>query len=297
MRYDKNEDFFKIWNEDMAYVLGFVTADGCVSDRNVLIIGIHQNDIEILEYIKRVMKSDNPIGLSDRRNRLMAVLNMTSSRICGDLLTLNIGPRKTYDVVAPPFIPDNMVSHYIRGLFDGDGSIYLSNRHKQLIAEVTIATASPMYARQISRLLTDNDINNHVYEKLDGRDKHVPIYKVSMGGKDVIDFSEFIYRDAQFYLKRKYDKFQQFYNGRFIRCLACNTTFFRQVITQDFCSKCHDLLADHNTVELESITHISSEIIRRATRNQFKDILRRRVVEDMIRTSTRVEENIEAVET
>lgn len=52
-RYSLNFDYFKHWNRDMAYILGFIGADGSI-DKNCIFmkITLQENDIDILEKIK-----------------------------------------------------------------------------------------------------------------------------------------------------------------------------------------------------------------------------------------------------
>ena len=175
----------------------------------------------------------------------MVSLDIRSTRMTVDLETLNITPRKTYDVVAPPFIPDDMVSHYIRGYFDGDGCINLRRRKKnhQLSADAYMDTASEVYSRQVHNMLLGRGINNNVYRKEDRRINRVPMFRVNMSGKSVSDFSEFIYEDAPFYMVRKYDKFQDYYNGRYTDCTKCGSKFFKKRINSTICDRCRDLLS------------------------------------------------------
>lgn len=54
-----NENYFKKWSHRMAYILGFILADGCIvkpkrlGHGDVLKFGVHVKDIDILEKIKR----------------------------------------------------------------------------------------------------------------------------------------------------------------------------------------------------------------------------------------------------
>jgi hypothetical protein len=50
-------------------------------------------------------------------------VNVISDKICGDLAKYNIVERKTghYE---PTLLPDSLMPHFIRGYFDGDGTVY-----------------------------------------------------------------------------------------------------------------------------------------------------------------------------
>ena len=92
--------------------------------------------------------------------------------------------------------------HYIRGLFDGDGSVCKANKNGTRITICT--TASQMMV---------NDITEYIKKELDidvkygySKDKNITnvcIYKQN----DVEKFYNWIYKNATIYLNRKYNKF------------------------------------------------------------------------------------------
>lgn len=68
MKLKVDEDFFKIWSSNMAYILGIITTDGClVEDGN----GYNGLDItskgkELLEQIKSIMQAAHKISKKTR---------------------------------------------------------------------------------------------------------------------------------------------------------------------------------------------------------------------------------------
>lgn len=294
----RNDRFFSEWNIDMAYVLGFITADGCIKDDYELCITIHKNDVDVLEYIKKVMNLEHNIRYTHYNNREQVTLSLKSRPIYEDLQLLNVTPRKTYTIVAPPFIPEDMFGHYIRGYFDGNGNISLYNHAKQVTGIVGMKGASEVYIRQLSDILHRYNVNSVVYTKPSKDFNHVDLYELRMNGKSIIDFAELIYCDAPFYMNRKYEKFQVLYNGRFAHCIVCGSNYYRERIDQDFCDRCRKLVRSGRSIDLESITNIPSEAIRHTlysehggSTNKFKILLKMMHNEDMVRTSVRTEEN------
>lgn len=123
--YHKNENYFSFQNENMAWLLGFLASDGCVSkDRNQIIIHLAKNDIEILERIRKELQLENPISTgASNRGYEFCRLSWTCAQHVKDLAEYNIIPQKTYKL-QPPFKLDKKYwIDYIRGYFDGDGSI------------------------------------------------------------------------------------------------------------------------------------------------------------------------------
>lgn len=66
--FDINENFFSTWSPEMAYVLGLVITDGCISKTGV--VSLSMNDKELLEKVKNVMGSDHNIMPSKHQKGL-----------------------------------------------------------------------------------------------------------------------------------------------------------------------------------------------------------------------------------
>jgi len=268
-RIHRNDYFFSKWSVDMAYVLGFTTADGCIKDTTELAYIVHENDVDVLEYIKNAMDMDHRIydhnyGYGFKGSGKYKRLALKSKRMKADLELLNVTPRKTYTITLPPMIPSDMQGHYVRGYFDGDGSISLYNNNKQLTAIVGMKTASEVYAKQLGQLLEGNGIKTKVYNRPSKEMKYVDLYELRVASRSIPDFGDFMYKDAPFYLERKYEKFQALYAGRFDNCLICNTKFYRKRIGGSFCEGCTKLVNNQHVNEIASITGIPSEVIRSA---------------------------------
>lgn len=114
-----NDNFFKSWSNEMAYVLGFICADGCISHR-LNILTISQKEIEILEKIKKLMQAEQNIVHYSHQD--INHLPIGSKAIVEDLLKLGITPKKSLTIKFPCMATE-YISHFIRGYFDGDGTI------------------------------------------------------------------------------------------------------------------------------------------------------------------------------
>jgi translation initiation factor IF-1 len=238
--YGVNDKFFSEWNQDMAYTLGFITADGCVKGSNRINICIRPQDIEILRYIKKATISESPINYFTVSGTEMADLTITSEQMVEDLAKLNVTPNKTYTITAPQSVPGEFANHYLRGLFDGDGGISYWNTKtsKQLTCECTIDTASKEFAKQVSGILAKNKVNSIVYPKENKIDGRVTMHRVRMTGADVVEFGSFIYSTAKFYLTRKYRKYMEYLSSRMSVCSECNNLFYRYRIGDTKCGHC-----------------------------------------------------------
>ncbi len=124
-----NENFFKIWTHEMSYVLGYVAADGCIfkdkTRENSWVFTITSKDKSHLYKIKKVLSSEYKISQKPNGTGGIAYhIQIRNNTLCKDLLNLGITPKKTYDL-KPLLIPTKFLSDFVRGFFDGDGSVYI----------------------------------------------------------------------------------------------------------------------------------------------------------------------------
>ncbi|MFZ2975672.1 MAG: LAGLIDADG family homing endonuclease [Candidatus Moraniibacteriota bacterium] len=126
----KNENFFKKWTAEMAYVLGFFAADGCMirNNRGAHFIEFQITDKDILLKIKKLLGSNHKI--TERKNnikwKIAYRLQIGSKAIFEDLLLLGMTPTKSKTIKFPE-IPERYISHFVRGYFDGDGNVSMPN--------------------------------------------------------------------------------------------------------------------------------------------------------------------------
>lgn len=132
-RYQHQEDYFKIINtEDKAYWLGFIYADGFIESKRKhgaqkLGITLSNVDKEHLVKFKTAIKATNPVldyqGSGYNQAGMFSKILLTSNQTVDDLKALGVIENKTYDLTFPDFIDESLLHHFVRGYFDGDGSI------------------------------------------------------------------------------------------------------------------------------------------------------------------------------
>jgi dUTP pyrophosphatase len=123
-KYNFDRDFFKeIDSEEKAYIAGWIGSDGTIcKDSWKIIISIHKRDRECLENIKNIICEELPIT---EYKKDMVSLDINSKNMCQDLCKLfNIERGKKSDLINfPELNNDDLTWAFIRGYFDGDGSI------------------------------------------------------------------------------------------------------------------------------------------------------------------------------
>ena len=94
-----NQDFFKKWSSQMAYLLGYIAADGTVSigKRGNCYLAIESIDKELPSMLKKAMGAGHKISVFKRRKEWRTVyrLQIGSKTVVGDLKNLGIVPKKT----------------------------------------------------------------------------------------------------------------------------------------------------------------------------------------------------------
>ena len=118
VRYSVNSGFFGSWSSEMAYVLGFVFADGYVSsDRGYLRIEI--GDRGHLELLASYL-GDHVVRR--RGTRDIYYVMVYSRDLVRDLQALGAVQNKSLVMVFPD-VPREYFWDFVRGYFDGDGSV------------------------------------------------------------------------------------------------------------------------------------------------------------------------------
>lgn len=130
-KYTINEHFFDdINNEEKAYWLGFIFADGYITKRKngQNIFAIKLSEIEPLQKISTAINSNKPIGVyisksGYNKNKKYFQLSIISDHIVNTLEKLGCVQNKSL-ILKFPVINSILIPHFIRGYFDGDGSVF-----------------------------------------------------------------------------------------------------------------------------------------------------------------------------
>lgn len=194
-KYRANDNFFsKPLNKISAYVFGFWIADGHIEKNNKNLLSFPQKEKNILVKIKRAIGATNPINYDGVRGYC---LEISSRKLCNDIRALcNFDLSKKKSLVADyPVISKKLDSHFIRGVFDGDGGIWC-NKSGQLVFSIT-GTMS------LNSKIQDKLIKNCSVGKTKISNKGNFSELIYVGNKQVIRILGWLYNDATIYLDRK----------------------------------------------------------------------------------------------
>lgn len=158
-KYEYDRDYFKnIDTEEKAYWLGFITADGNIQDNRKtenksnavsLRIRLSVKDKIHLELFNKHLKSNKNITYPKNYgvygdNPELCMLEFNSKQIVDDLKNKGITSNKTTKETPYKQINRNFIKDYIRGIFDGDGSIYYNPKNKKGNKEWSIFSSMEM---------------------------------------------------------------------------------------------------------------------------------------------------------
>ncbi len=210
IKYQANEDFFKDWSFEMAYVLGYFYADGSLEDASYLrgkYIRVSSVDKPTIVMIRALLQSRHTIVVRKREGtrRTQYLLRIGSHKLYDDLTKLGLYPNKSLTVRLPS-IPDNFFSHFLRGYFDGDGCVFLETgkgvKKARILKRISVifTSGSKVFLEQLDHKLKTTLLNkNHcIYTSQRA-------YQLRFRTPESIEILSFLYRNApqNNYLRRK----------------------------------------------------------------------------------------------
>lgn len=229
-RYNCNFDFFKKWTNEMAYVLGFLYADGNITDAvssRTQYIHFNNGDKEILEKIKVVLSSDHPLYIHPAKinihkngiykSKELFVLRIGSRKMFQDLIMRGLILRKS-KIINFPHIPCKNLANFIRGYFDGDGCVYFKKvkgiKKPIIIKKLSIIFTSGSYSflEGLAKVLkTELGIDHDKIYNSKGA------FQLRYSIKDSIKIFKFMYKICPYklYLERKFNIFKSYFQTAF----------------------------------------------------------------------------------
>lgn len=211
-KYYLNESYFDVIDtEAKAYFLGLLYADGCnVEKYKTIRIKLQEEDREILEKFNKELEYQKPLIFQKRQKphwKNMWLLYFRSERISNRLAELGCFQAKSLTLKFPTEeqVPKNLIRHFIRGYFDGDGTVgFHKGKKRYNFTPKIISTESFCY--DLQKILTEFNIYGFCCK--DKRYSKTTTSSYCLGGRiKALYFFEWIYKDCDFYLDRKYKKY------------------------------------------------------------------------------------------
>ena len=201
--FDINEDFFAKWSPEMAYVLGLIITDGCISKTGT--VSLSMNDNELLEKVKKVMGSEHNITSSKHQVGLYC-FNFAREKLIRDLNKFGVFPRKSLTVSFPD-VPQAFLTDFIRGVFDGDGSVYFEPRSPKYRLRSKFVSSARQFIEGLHIALESLGMpKRKIYQQ---KTKNAWSYSFVFCHRDNKKLFEILYKNTKndLFLDRKYKRF------------------------------------------------------------------------------------------
>jgi DNA-binding transcriptional regulator WhiA len=197
-----NHFFFSDYNEFSCYWAGFILADGYIRSKNrfTLEIKLQKSDVRHLELFKKQIGFEGEVKI--RSNYVS--LSISSSQLISDLdKNFEIRNRKSLNCFITGKIPKQYLKDFIRGYFDGDGSITYTSTHTINFVGTykTISTIRDYFFNECQIKLRSKD-RPKIY-----RNRNV--FVINYSGISAFKCIDFLYKPCKVYLNRKYNLYKQ----------------------------------------------------------------------------------------
>ena len=209
-----NDNYFnKIDTQNKAYFLGLLYADGCVhSTQPRFLISLQEEDSYILENFKEDLQYNGKLYYRPSKNikhKNQVCLEVTSIILKNNLIKLGCIPSKSLSLTFPTEdqVPHHLLNHFIRGYFDGDGSVGKSIRNinnRKYTENFVQFVGSCSFIEGLSNKL--NFLKSFNISLINsGKNKNLSIKSKF----DIISMYEYLYKDKCCFLTRKYQIFKR----------------------------------------------------------------------------------------
>lgn len=208
--------FDSIDTEEKAYWLGFIYADGTISSSPLKTgkksynfeLSLKIEDANHLEKLQKLLETPRPVLKVTNRCRLL----VNSKHLWETLNNYGCTPRKSLTLKFPDeniFKSKDLIRHFIRGYFDGDGCISYGNKehtilNMQLLGTKSFLQSCLLYLPEEFKNLTLR--HNHNNEKEE-------TYLINTSNSKAYRFFKFLYLNSNIYLERKFSRFALYHSN------------------------------------------------------------------------------------
>jgi hypothetical protein len=257
-----NEKFFED-NDEFAYVIGLLLTDGCVRITQTskgwhgyMSISLKESDRYLLEKVRDYLDPDRKIytihRISGFEGEDLAKLDIVDKDFLIRIMSYGVVPKKT-KIVSLPNIP-GYEDALIRGIFDGDGSVWTFNQGKNFGFGLRSCFTGGCrnFMVQIGKLLQNRiGIIPKIYEVGCGNDN----WRLAYGSRESIALYDFMYKDniSLYHIgKRKIFKDWLIYKGiedYKAKCSNCGNEFVRLRRERNWCNDCYKARKHKNKLQ------------------------------------------------
>ncbi|OGZ17146.1 MAG: hypothetical protein A2494_03685 [Candidatus Lloydbacteria bacterium RIFOXYC12_FULL_46_25] len=205
----------------MAYVLGYLYADGSMEDASYLrgkYVRVSSTDKETILMIKKILDSEHTIvESSPSRGKKQYLLRIGNTPLYDSLIEIGLYPNKSLTIKIPS-VPDEFFSDFVRGYFDGDGCVSLY-RTKGILGQEIINKLTIIFTSGSFDFL--HELCNTLHTRLNLRQQKVyrgdRSFQLRYATEDSVKLFEFLFAKCgqdQYYLQRKFEIFKYYFQKK-----------------------------------------------------------------------------------
>lgn len=220
-KYSLDENYFDVIDcPNKAYILGLLYSDGSNNPKKSTVsISLQEEDKELLERVKNEVGSEKPLEFLDYSNKHdygyhyknQYRLLFFSQHMCQSLIDKGVIPNKSLKTTFPEWLDESLYSHFIRGMYDGDGSVCQQIKNDNNHPVLLTITATESFCESLQKICQYKlKLNSSIKDA----SCHNGITKVFIiSGRNVVKiFLDWLYQDADIFLQRKYDRYVEYYS-------------------------------------------------------------------------------------
>ena len=229
-----NENYFQeLDSKDKAYFLGFIYADGFITKRSQgqSILGLTLAEIEPIDKFKKYIQTDKKVGYYKKTNGYSDKsyeykLALISDKLVSDIEKLGVTERKSLTLTFPD-IREDLIPHFIRGYFDGDGSVFLHKDSREEYSENIYLGINICGTKEFLTILSKHlpfiEEGQCIYKE-ERRETNCWNLKLISNIRS-LELYHYMYKDCDdLYLSRKKEKFENFIKDKGSTTIITNPT-------------------------------------------------------------------------
>lgn len=235
-----NENYFQeLDSKDKAYFLGFIYADGFITkpSHGQNILGLTLAEIEPIDKFKKYIQTNKKVGYYKKTNSYSNKsyeykLALNSDKLVSDIEKLGVIERKTLTLTFPN-LREDLIPHFIRGYFDGDGSIFLHKDSREEYSYNEYLGINICGTKEFLIALTKHlpflEEGQCIYKE---ERKETNCWNLKMASNiRSLELYHYMYKDCNdLYLSRKREKFENFIKDKGSTTIITNPTNNKEYI-------------------------------------------------------------------
>lgn len=204
IKHSLNQDFFDSMTNEAAWVLGVLATDGHLYEsRNLYRAALSMCDKDVIEKIKCCLECSSPIRVKRRKGKNHKDQYSLDFSLYNTSKIIKYIPsgHKTWIVPFPDIAP-RFTPHFIRGCWDGDGSIIFRKRNNKEYLRMSFVSGSSNLINGISKALKE------YLGLIVTPNKNKNIMCIDIGHQKSMVLGEWLYKDSEgIRMERKYENY------------------------------------------------------------------------------------------